>query len=75
MSLIESAENSTGKMNTWMKVADLGVNESTMIMTEQMRISGPLNRSATGVNNINVLKKENGINSSITDLETPKELN
>lgn len=75
MSLVESAENSTGKMNTWMEVADLGVNESTMIMTEQMRISGPLNRSATGINNTNVLKKQNGMNSSIIDLEAPKELN
>lgn len=43
-------------------------------MTDRMHTSGPQDLSATGVNNIKVLKKQNGMDSAIEDIYSSKEL-
>ena len=75
MSSVKGAKISGGKVNTWAEVAGLGVTDTTVTTTERIHTSGPSDRSATGVNNTRVLKKQNGMDSSIEDLEVPKELN
>lgn len=62
-------------MNTWAQVAGLGVTETTVTMNKWLHTSGSSDLSAIGINNIRVTKKQNGMESSLKDLEGPKEFN
>lgn len=55
-----------------MEVAGLGFIETTVTTTEQMFTSGRSVRPAIGINNATVLKKQNGMDFLIEDLEPYK---
>lgn len=62
-------------MNTWVNVAGLSITETTVTRTEWLHTSSSSDPSSTGANNARVLKKQNGMDTTIEDLEVPKELN
>lgn len=51
-------ESVVEKLNTWENIEDLGVTEGTVTTTEWMYTFGPLDRSATGLNNAIVMRKK-----------------
>ena len=75
MIFVKYTKISAGKMTTWAQVTDQSVTDTTVTTTERIHTLGSSDRSATGVSNTRVLKKQNGTDSSIEDLEVPKEFN
>lgn len=70
VSLVESAKISKGNVSTQAKVAGLYTTKANMTTAEWMHTSGASDRSAAGLNNIKILRKQDVMDSTIEDIGT-----